>query len=287
MRNWTEAQRRAIETQGNLIVSAAAGAGKTAVLTERLTRIVASGTPVDRLLVLTFTRAAAAEMKQRIEKNLRDAAARAQTAEQQAYLRAQAGAIGRAYISTIDAFCARVLRRHGHRIDLPPAMRVLDELEAPVLSERVKDALLTAFGAEENAHWRALLAAFGSEDAAWASPRSEASERSSAALEGSFSTPSPSRYLLPSSLRDAASLPSFMHRRMAYSLITGPIAPAGVPGGMCQTPVAGLVRRAHLGGSSGPSPSSFPPFPLSRESSPISLSMCSASFSDATFAFWS
>lgn len=168
MRNWTEAQRRAIETQGNLIVSAAAGAGKTAVLTERLTRIVASGTPVDRLLVLTFTRAAAAEMKQRIEKNLRDAAARAQTAEQQAYLRAQAGAIGRAYISTIDAFCARVLRRHGHRIDLPPAMRVLDELEAPVLSERVKDALLTAFGAEENAHWRALLAAFGSEDAAWA-----------------------------------------------------------------------------------------------------------------------
>ena len=92
MRNWTEAQRRAIETQGNLIVSAAAGAGKTAVLTERLTRIVASGTPVDRLLVLTFTRAAAAEMKQRIEKNLRDAAARAQTAEQQAYLRAQAGA---------------------------------------------------------------------------------------------------------------------------------------------------------------------------------------------------
>ena len=131
------------------------------------------------------------------------------------------------------------------------------------------------------------MSMYPSEDAAWASPRSEASERSSAALEGSFSTPSPSRYLLPSSLRDAASLPSFMHRRMAYSLITGPIAPAGVPGGMCQTPAAGLVRRAHLGGSSEPSPSSFPPFPLSRESSPISLSMCSASFSDATFAFWS
>ena len=80
------------------------------------------------------------------------------------------------------------------------------------------------------------MSMYPSEDAAWASPRSEASERSSAAFAESFSTPSPSRYLLPSSLRDAASLPSFMHRRMAYSLITGPIAPAGVPVGMCQTP---------------------------------------------------
>lgn len=165
--NWTQAQERAIEARGNVIVSAAAGAGKTAVLTERLTRIVAAGTPVDRLLVLTFTRAAAAEMKQRIEKSLRDAAAAAQDEAQRAYLRAQAGAVGRAYITTIDAFCARVLRRHGHRLELPPSMRVLDELEAPVLAERVKDALLTAFGAQEDAHWRALLAAFGSEDAAW------------------------------------------------------------------------------------------------------------------------
>ena len=94
--NWTQAQERAIEARGNVIVSAAAGAGKTAVLTERLTRIVAAGTPVDRLLVLTFTRAAAAEMKQRIEKSLRGAAAAAQDEAQRAYLRAQAGAGQRA-----------------------------------------------------------------------------------------------------------------------------------------------------------------------------------------------
>lgn len=168
MPHWTEPQKRAIETPGNLIVSAAAGAGKTAVLTERLTRIVAAGTPVDRLLVLTFTRAAAAEMKQRMERKLRQAAAAEQDAERQAYLRAQAGAVGRAYISTIDAFCARVLRRHGHLIDLPPSVRVLDDLEAPVLMERVKDALLTGFGAEDDANWRTLLRSFGSEDAAWA-----------------------------------------------------------------------------------------------------------------------
>lgn len=168
MPQWTQPQKQAIETPGNLIVSAAAGAGKTAVLTERLTRIVASGTPVDRLLVLTFTRAAAAEMKQRMEKKLRQAAAAEQDGERQAYLSREAGAVGRAYISTIDAFCARVLRRHGHLLDLPPSMRVLDDLEAPVLMERVKDALLTDFGAQNDENWRVLLQSFGSEDAAWA-----------------------------------------------------------------------------------------------------------------------
>ena len=63
--NWTKEQQRAIEEQGNLIVSAAAGAGKTAVLTERVVRLVEGGMDIDRLLILTFTRAAAAQMKER------------------------------------------------------------------------------------------------------------------------------------------------------------------------------------------------------------------------------
>lgn len=187
MRRWTEAQQRAIDARGNVIVSAAAGAGKTAVLTERLTQLVAAGTPVDRLLVLTFTRAAATEMKQRIEKRLRTAAAEAGDPEQQAYLRAQAGALGRAYISTVHAFCARVLRRHGHLLDLPPSVRVLDELETPVVVGRVRDALLTRLGAEEDADYRALLAAFGGEDAAWA-----AVQQVAAFLQ---SQPEPARFL--------------------------------------------------------------------------------------------
>ena len=70
---WTEGQRAAIETQGNLIVSAAAGAGKTAVLTERIVRTIMGGVPVESVLVLTFTRAAAAEMKQRIADRLQRA----------------------------------------------------------------------------------------------------------------------------------------------------------------------------------------------------------------------
>ena len=187
MRRWTEAQQRAIDARGNVIVSAAAGAGKTAVLTERLTQLVAAGTPVDRLLVLTFTRAAATEMKQRMEKRLRTAAAEAGDPEKQAYLRAQAGALGRAYISTVHAFCARVLRRHGHLLDLPPSVRVLDELETPVVVGRVRDALLTRLGAEEDANYRALLAAFGGEDAAWA-----AVQQVAAFLQ---SQPEPARFL--------------------------------------------------------------------------------------------
>ena len=68
--NWTREQQRAIEEQGNLIVSAAAGAGKTAVLTERVVRLVEEGMDIDRLLILTFTNAAAAEMKERIQNTL-------------------------------------------------------------------------------------------------------------------------------------------------------------------------------------------------------------------------
>ena len=63
---WTAEQLRAINEDGNLLVSAAAGAGKTAVMTERIARIIASGTDVSEILVVTFTNPAAAEMKQQV-----------------------------------------------------------------------------------------------------------------------------------------------------------------------------------------------------------------------------
>lgn len=76
--NWTAEQRRAIETPGSLIVSAAAGSGKTAVLTERIARHILEGASPDDLLVVTFTRAAAAEMKKRIGDRLSALAAQQQ-----------------------------------------------------------------------------------------------------------------------------------------------------------------------------------------------------------------
>ena len=164
---WTDAQRRAIEERGNLIVSAAAGAGKTAVLTERIAELVAGGVSVDELLVLTFTRAAAAEMKLRIEQRLQRAVEETEDEVLRARLLTEAGNVGSAHISTIDAFCTRILRRHGHTIGMTSGVRVADEVELAVLSERVKETLLTQLAAAEDRAYLRLLAAFRSEDAVW------------------------------------------------------------------------------------------------------------------------
>jgi len=101
---WTSEQQRAISSEGNLIVSAAAGAGKTAVLTERIVSRVASGVPMEQLLVLTFTRAAASEMKSRIANRLNALAEETEDLAQMRYLRRQARAVDGAFLSTIHAF---------------------------------------------------------------------------------------------------------------------------------------------------------------------------------------
>ncbi len=164
---WTTEQQQAISTEGNLIVSAAAGAGKTAVLTERIVSRVASGVPIEQLLVLTFTRAAAAEMKSRISNRLGVLAEETQDLSQMRFLLRQARAVDGAFISTIHAFCARVLRRHYHAVGLPARARTADEMESAALMETVRDELLTALSVEESADYRALLSAFGGEQPVW------------------------------------------------------------------------------------------------------------------------
>lgn len=167
MPRWTSDQALAIASEGNLIVSAAAGAGKTAVLTERIVSRIRAGAPVESLLVLTFTRAAAAEMKSRIAARLSVLAEEAETTEEMRYLRKQSRNVDSAYISTIHAFCARVLRRHYHAVNLPARAKTADEMESAALIEAVRDELLTQLSTENDAHYTALLAAFGSEQAAW------------------------------------------------------------------------------------------------------------------------
>lgn len=167
MARWTADQLLAIESEGNLIVSAAAGAGKTAVLTERIVSRVCAGAPVESLLVLTFTRAAAAEMKGRISNRLNQLSLEAKTPEEMRYLRRQARNVDGAYISTIHAFCARVLRRHYHAVNLPARAKTADEMESAALIETLRDELLTTLANENDADYTALLAAFGSEQAAW------------------------------------------------------------------------------------------------------------------------
>ena len=122
MPNWTSEQLDAITDRGHsLIVCAAAGSGKTAVLVERIAQLVAGGCPIDRMLVVTFTNAAAGEMRQRIGSALdRAAAARPE-------LGAQAMALSRASISTLHRFCGNLLREHFQALGVDPAFRIGDE----------------------------------------------------------------------------------------------------------------------------------------------------------------
>ncbi len=142
-RNWTEEQRQAIEAEGGtVLLSAAAGSGKTAVLVERVIRLITrreNPIPADRLLVVTFTKAAAAEMKQRISAALAERIA----AEpgNQLYLEQQL-LLSRAHICTIHAFCGEHLRENFERLSLSPDFRIADDAEIELLKRAAVDRVL-------------------------------------------------------------------------------------------------------------------------------------------------
>ena len=162
---WTKEQERAIEAPGNLIVSAAAGAGKTAVLTARVVRLVEEGMDIDGLLILTFTRAAAAEMKERIQNTLQERAAEAGDEALKARLYRQSARCPNASISTIHAFCARVVNRYFHLVGLSPSASTLDETESAVLRDQAVNEALTTLATEDAPAYRLLIRAFEREDA--------------------------------------------------------------------------------------------------------------------------
>lgn len=120
---------------GELLVSAAAGSGKTRVLVERLLRRVEEEKiNIDRFLVITYTRAAAAELRGRIAAELAD---RLALRPEDSFLRRQATLVYQAPIATIDGFCAQFLREEGHRLELEHDFRLCEENEARILLEDV------------------------------------------------------------------------------------------------------------------------------------------------------
>ena len=141
--SWTEEQEKVIRLhKRNILVSAAAGSGKTAVLVERIIRmLIDENQPidVDRLLVVTFTEAAAAEMKERIrnaiEKEL-------ELHPENEHLKQQATLIHTAQITTIHSFCLSVIRDHFSAIDLDPGFRIAEEGELKLLKRDVLNELL-------------------------------------------------------------------------------------------------------------------------------------------------
>lgn len=142
---WTADQKKVIETRGkNILVSAGAGSGKTAVLVQRiLSRIMDPEDPVniDELLIVTFTRAAAAEMKERIEAALYKAQEEQPINE---HLMRQSALIHNAQITTIDGFCAYVVRNYGQTIGLVPGMRLMDAGEASLFQADALHEVLEA-----------------------------------------------------------------------------------------------------------------------------------------------
>lgn len=136
MPHFTKEQEKAINDRGHdILVSASAGSGKTTVLVERVLREILAGTQVSELLVVTFTKAAAEEMKTRIKNALTKELTKPGTNHR--YLREQLNQIDTANISTIDAFCLEVIHRFYYSVDLDPSFQVLtDETQAALLKER-------------------------------------------------------------------------------------------------------------------------------------------------------
>lgn len=148
---WTEEQKKVIELRDrNILVAAAAGSGKTAVLVERiLSRITDPENPVnvDELLIVTFTRAAAAEMRERIGQALKS---RLIQTPENIHLQRQLTLLHYAQITTIDSFCLHVLRSHFDVLDLDPDFRIADEGELKMLRGDLIEKLMDDCYAEEH-----------------------------------------------------------------------------------------------------------------------------------------
>ena len=140
---FTEEQQRVIDLRGsNILVSAAAGSGKTAVLVERIiTRLTKDTSPidVDQLLIVTYTEAAAAEMKERIRNAIEKAL---EEHPEDEHLQRQATLVHHAQMTTIHSFCLSVIRDYFHTIDLDPGFRIGEEGELKLLKRDVLEEVL-------------------------------------------------------------------------------------------------------------------------------------------------
>ncbi|MDO5707393.1 MAG: helicase-exonuclease AddAB subunit AddA [Andreesenia angusta] len=142
MPKWTKEQSLAIDDRNNnLLVSAAAGSGKTAVLVERIIKLALNGeADIDKMLIVTFTRAAAAEMRERIMEAFNKEIAISD--RDPVIAKKQISLINKSMIMTIHSFCTHILRKYFHKIDLDPNFRVLEMVEADILKQEALDEIL-------------------------------------------------------------------------------------------------------------------------------------------------
>ena len=137
---WNKEQLEAIDSRGeNLLVSAAAGSGKTAVLTARVLKLLEEGTPLDRMLIITFTNAAAAEMKQRIAKD------------------AKLSVLDRYNICTFDKFAIEVCKNYYHVIGIPPDLKICDNYKAEIYTSEALDEMFEELFEADDAEFKDFL----------------------------------------------------------------------------------------------------------------------------------
>lgn len=160
--SWTTEQQQVIDLRGrNILVSAAAGSGKTAVLVERIITMLTDAVnpvSVDRLLIVTFTEAAAAEMKDRIRIAIEK---RIEECPDSEHLKQQATLIHHAQITTIHSFCLSVIRDYFHVINLDPGFRIGEEGELKLLRRDVLEEMLEERYAAGEAEYLDFIMAYG------------------------------------------------------------------------------------------------------------------------------
>lgn len=158
---WTPEQEKVIQLQNrNILVSAAAGSGKTAVLVERiLTKLTRKEHPIDidQLLIVTFTRAAAGEMRERLIEAIEEYLEKDPDNE---HLQRQQTLIHNAQITTIDGFCSYVIRNYFHTIDLDPGFRTANEGEIKLLKQDVVKEVLEANYQEKTESFQRFVESF-------------------------------------------------------------------------------------------------------------------------------
>lgn len=163
MADFTPEQKLAIETQGRVIVSASAGSGKTTVMIEKIIRLIKAGTHVDELLAVTFTKKAAAQMKEKLAKALIEAINAPETTdEKRQELKERLSEVPSADVSTIHSFCARLLRTHFFAADVDNTFRVIDsaDAEGTALKNTALDELFDEGYANKDEEFSHLLSTY-------------------------------------------------------------------------------------------------------------------------------
>lgn len=157
---WTSEQQRVIDHKnGNLLVAAAAGSGKTAVLVERIIKIILSKkADIDKLLVVTFTNAAASEMRERIS----DAISKELDKNpENTHLQNQVILLNKASINTIHSFCLEVIKSNFHKININPSFRIGDTTECKILKQEAIEEVFEKFYEEGTKDFFNLVNCYG------------------------------------------------------------------------------------------------------------------------------